>query len=231
YVHKPKKRLVAALPFRDRVVQHALHAALEPIWEPRFIHHSYACRPGKGMHAGADTAQKWLRDIERHYGKAHVLKADVRKYFASINRRILFRLLARRIRCPGTLALCRDILASWRHGLPIGNLISQLWANVYLHELDKFAKQTLRARRYIRYMDDFVIVHPDKAQLHHWHRQITAWLSASLKLELNRKTQVFPVARRHGRALDFLGYRMWAHRRRLRPDAIKRMHRRMRQMQ
>lgn len=231
YVHEPKTRLVAALPFRDRVVHHSLIAQMEPIWEARFIHHSYACRPGKGMHAGADQAQKWLRDVERQHGRAYVLKADVSKYFPSICRTTLYGLLARRVRCQRTLALCADILRSWAPGLPIGNLTSQLWANIYLHELDKFAKQRLRLRRYTRYMDDFVVVHHDKDYLHYVREQIADWLYANLHLTLNNKTQVFPVARHYGRALDFLGYRMWAHRRRLRPDSVKRMHRRMRHMQ
>lgn len=230
-VHEPKTRLVAALPFRDRVVQHALVGQMEPIWEARFIEHSYACRVGKGMHAGADQAQKWLRDVTRHHGQAYAFKADVLKYFRSIDRHILYGLIERRIRCKRTLAVCRNILRSWAQGLPIGNLTSQLWANVYLHELDKFVKQTLRAKRYARYMDDFIIIHHDKSQLHAWRQQITAWLRDNLRLELNNKTQVFPVARSRGRALDFLGYRMWPNYRRLRPGSVHRMHRRMRYMQ
>lgn len=231
YVHEPKKRLVAALPFRDRVVQHALVGAIEPIWESRFICHSYACRPGKGMHAGADQAQRWLRDVRREHGHVYALKADVAKYFASIDRGVLLDMLGRRIACDRTMKLCADILGTWSPGIPIGNLTSQLWANIYLHELDMFVKQQIGAARYVRYMDDFVIVHHDKAYLHAVRREITDWLETHLTLRLNNKTQVFHVARRHGRALDFLGYRMWVDRRKLRPDSIKRMRRRMRHMQ
>lgn len=231
YVYEPKKRLAAALPFRDRVVQHSLVAAIETIWEARFIHHSYACRPGRGMHAGANQAQQWLRQVQAEHGRVYVLKADVAQYFASIDHEVMKGLLRRRIACRPTLALCEAIIDTWAPGLPIGNLTSQLWANVYLHELDLFAKHELRALRYMRYMDDFVLVHHDKAQLHFWRREITDWLRATLRLELNQKTQIFPVARCRGRALDFLGYRMWPTHRRLRKDSVKRMQRRLRAMQ
>lgn len=231
HVHEPKTRMVAALPFRDRVVQHSLVAVLEPIWEARFIHHSYACRAGRGMHAGADQAQQWLREVQRAHGRAYVLKADISQYFASVDRRLLLDILARRIRCDRTLALCNDILGSWSPGLPIGNLTSQLWANVYLHELDSHVKQALGVRRYMRYMDDFLVVHHDKAYLHDLRRSLTAWLHDRLGLRLNSKTQVFPVAARDGRALDFLGYRMWPTHRRLRKAAVRRMKRRLRYLQ
>ncbi|MDN5938757.1 MAG: reverse transcriptase/maturase family protein [Salinisphaera sp.] len=231
YVYEPKKRLAAALPFRDRVVQHSLVAAIEPIWEARFIHHSYACRPGRGMHAGANQAQQWLREVRAQYGRVYVLKADVSQYFASIDHEVMTGLLRRRMACRPTVALCEAIIDTWAPGLPIGNLTSQLWANVYLHELDGFIKQTLRVRRYGRYMDDFVLIHHDKAQLHAWRREITGWVRAVLRLELNQKTQIFPVARCRGRALDFLGYRMWPTHRRLRRDSVKRMQRRLRIMQ
>lgn len=230
YVHEPKTRLVAALPFRDRVVQHSLVAAIEPIWENRFIHHSYACRPGRGMHAGALQAQHWLREVERKHGKAYVLKADVRKYFPSINQDILLAMLARRIKCQRTMALLTEIINSWAPGLPIGNLTSQLCANVYLHELDHYVKQHLREHRYIRYMDDWVIIHHDKAHLHKLRRHLEGWLKTNLALELNGKTQVFPVATRHGRALDFLGYRMWTTHRKIRKGSVRRMKARLKHM-
>lgn len=231
YVYEPKKRVVAALPFRDRVLQHSLVAQIEPIWEARFIHHSYACRPGRGMHAGADQAQAWLRAVQREHGRAYVLKADVSKYFASIDHDILLELLARHIACPRTLALCEEIIGTWSPGLPIGNLTSQLWANVYLHELDRFVKHELRARRYMRYMDDFAIVHHDKQALQRMRGEIEGFLAHRLRLRLNDKTQVFPVGQRHGRALDFLGYRIWPTHRRLRTTSARRMTRRMRWMQ
>lgn len=231
YVNEPKRRLVAALPFRDRVLQHSLVGAIEPIWERRFIHHSYACRPGRGMHKGADQAQQWLREVQAAHGRAYVLKADVAQYFPSIDHEILRSLLARRIACKPTMRLAEHIMDSWHPGLPIGNLTSQLWANVYLHEFDAFVKEGLGVSRYMRYMDDWLIVHHDKRYLHGLREVLADWLNKNLRLQLNNKTQVFPVFHQGGRALDFLGYRIWTTHRRLRKDSVKRMRRRLKGME
>lgn len=231
HVYEPKKRIAAALPFRDRVIHHALVAVLEPIWETRFIHHSYACRKGKGMHAGADQAQQWLREVQQTHGHVHILKADIAAYFASIDQERLMALLAKRIACRRTLDICAAILRTWAPGLPIGNLTSQLWANIYLHALDEHIKHDLREHRYMRYMDDWIIVHHDKTHLHRLRRHLEAWLRAELGLALNRKTQIFPVAATNGRALDFLGYRIWTTHRKPRKDSAKRMKRRLRTLQ
>lgn len=235
YVREPKTRLVAALPYRDRVVHQSLVAAIEPIWERRFLYDSYACRPGKGVHAGADRAQALLRRVQRNYGRVYALKADISKYFPNIDHSILRNLLRRRIRCPDTLWLLDEIIASAVDpddpapaGLPIGNLTSQLMANIYLHELDMFVKQELREPYYIRYMDDFVVVGNDKQRLHRAREAIEAFLWDHLRLQTNSKTQVFPIGRRGGRGLDFLGYRIWPTHRLLRKRSIKRMRRKMR---
>lgn len=229
-VNEPKERLVAALPFRDRVVQHALVAAIEPIWERRFVADNFACRPGRGTHRGADRAQAMLRQVKRDHGRVAVFKADIAKYFKSIDHGILKHLLARRIACQPTLRLLGQIIdsANALHGtpgvgLPIGNLTSQLAANIYLHELDEFVKHGLRERHYCRYMDDFIIVHHDKAHLQRLRVQIEAFLAQRLRLKTNSKTQVFPVALVRGRALDFLGYRIWTTHRRLRKSSISRI--------
>lgn len=224
YVHEPKKRLAAALPFKDRVVQHAIISVIEPIFENRFIHHSYACRVGKGTHKGADVAQAWLRNEKAAHGAVYVLKADVSKYFASIDQGILIEILGRKITCYKTMQLIKGITLSWPHGLPIGNLTSQLLANVYLHELDVYCKQELKLKRYMRYMDDFIVVHHCKDFLHKTLRKIELFLSKELELKLNNKTQIFRVgAGNEGRALDFLGYRIWLTHRKIRKDSSKRM--------
>lgn len=237
-VFEPKLRQVASLPFRDRVAHHALVAAIEPLWESRFIDHSYACRPGRGMHRGADAVQAMQRRVQRDHGRVYALKADVARYFASIDHQVMRQLLFRRIACSQTAAMCEEILASTTGqdelapvGIPIGNLTSQLWANVYLHELDLFAKHHLKARHYARYMDDFVLIHHDKEWLHHARVEIEAFLWRQLRLNTNHKTQVFPVGRHHGRGLDFLGYHIWPTHRRLRKSSIRRIHRTMRRFQ
>ncbi len=238
HVLEPKRREIASLPYRDRVVQHSLIAQLEPIWEPLFIDHSYACRTGRGMHRGADVAQHMLRCVSRQYGKLHVLKADISKYFASVNHAVLKAILRKKIRCDRTYNLCAEIIDAGKHpealtptGMPIGNLTSQLWANIYLHELDKYVKHQVKAQHYVRYMDDFVIAHPDKDWLHDARKKIEAYLMDVLRLKTNSKTQVFPVSKTNGRGLDFLGFHIWPTHRRLRKDSIKRMRRSLKTLQ
>ncbi len=237
-IYEPKERNVAALPFRDRVVQHALVAVIEPLWERRFIADSYACRPQRGTHLGADRAQAMLRKVKREHGKVAVFKADIAKYFQSIDHAVLKGLLRRRIACKQTLALLAHIIdsANVLHGapgvgLPIGNLTSQLCANIYLHEIDEFVKHGLREKHYARYMDDFIVVHPDKAHLQRVRSQVEAFLSLRLHLKTNHKTQVFPLSVLRGRALDFLGYRIWTTHRRLRKSSINRIGRTLRTLQ
>lgn len=229
-IYEPKPRAVAALPFRDRVAQHSLIAQLEPLFERGFIADSYACRPGRGMHRGADRTQAMLRAVKRKHGRVYVLKADVKSYFAHVDHGVLMALLRRRVRCRPTLALCQRILDSFgetmdgrRIGMPIGNLTSQLFANIYLDALDHYVKRDLKWRHYLRYMDDFVLIGPDKAALHTALARIRCFLAEQLRLHLNRKTQIFPVALRNGRGLDYLGYHLWPTHRRLRKASIARL--------
>lgn len=236
-VFEPKERDIAALPLKDRIVQHALIEALDPIWAARFIHDTYACRPGKGTHAGADRAQAFLRASQREHGTVYVLKADISKYFPSICHDVLKRLIRRRVACPDTLWLIDNIIDSTAEagdpmprGIPIGNLTSQLFANIYLHELDEFVKFDLREKQYLRYMDDFAVIGGDKAHLHRVRRDIEDFLHARLGLRCNHKTQIFPVSPTNGRALDFLGYRIWPTHRKIRKDSAGRMRRKMKRM-
>lgn len=230
-VYEPQKRAIAALPFRDRVVQHAIVAVLDPLWETRFISDSYACRKGRGTHRGADRAQAMLRKVKREHGKVVVLKADIKKYFASIPHAILKTLFRKRIACKRTLALLDHIIDSantligcvFGVGVPLGNLTSRLGANLYLHELDCFVKHALREPHYVRYMDDFVIIHHDKAHLQRVRVLVESFLGQKLRLKTNQKTQVFPLGLVRGRALDFLGYRIWTTHRRIRKSSIGRI--------
>ncbi|MDN3524363.1 reverse transcriptase/maturase family protein [Halomonas sabkhae] len=237
YVHEPKTRRITALTqFRDRVLQQAMYAVLEPIWERRFISDSYACRVGKGTHRAADRAQEMLGECLRKHGQIYVLKADISKYFASIDHGHAKRLIRRAIKCPRTLALLDEMIDSYHEpgllgqGMPIGNLISQLLANVYLDALDQYVKCRLGEPWYIRYMDDWLIISPDKKRLHKLRIHLEWWLAETLSLETNHKTCVFPVHPRRGRGLDFVGYHMWPHHRRLRKGSMKRFKRRVRRL-
>lgn len=236
-VFEPKERDIAALPLKDRIVQHALVDVISPIWEQRFVTDSYACRPGRGTHAGADRTQQFLREVKRKHGVVYALKADIARYFPSICHDVLKRLLRRHIACADTLWLLDDIIDSTAEtgdlmprGIPIGNLTSQLFANIYLHELDMFVKSVLREKYYVRYVDDFAVIGPDKAHLHDVRREIEAFLRAHLGLHTNHKTQVFPIGVSGGRALDFLGYRIWPTHRLIRKDSVGRMRRKMKRM-
>lgn len=224
-VYEPKKREVASLPFRDQVVQHALIAVIEPVFDKRLIYDSYACRVGKGNHAGADRITGWLRRAHRMWSETYVLKADVKSYFASVDHDVLKKLFRRRIACDGALWLTDLFVDSWNaesgRGIPIGNLTSQLYANIYLHELDRFVKYDLRVKFYLRYMDDFVVIGSDKTELNVLRAQIDRFLQEHLKLRLNSRTSVFP----EDQGIDFLGYRIWRTHRLLRKRSVKRMRR------
>lgn len=226
FVYEPKKRLISAPPFEDRVVHHAIHRVIEPIIDKRFIFDSYACRKGKGTHAGADRAQKFIRIAKRNHGRVYALKADISKYFDSIDHSVLKSIISTHLSCLKTKQLLGLIIDSAEtqckgKGVPIGNLTSQLFANMYLNELDKFVKHELRERFYIRYMDDFVIIHHDKQHLQKLRAIIEDFLWDVLKLKTNHKTQVFPISSSSGRALDFLGYRIYATHRLLRKCTAK----------
>lgn len=232
-VFEPKRRTVAALPIKDRIVQHSLVAAIEPIWEARFDPDSYACRVGKGTHAGADRAQAMMRRVKRRHGRVFALKGDIAQFFPSVCHDVLKRLVRRHVACPDTLWLVDEIIdssaepkAALPRGIPIGNLSSQLFANIYLAELDRFVRQELRWRHYARYMDDWVLLGPDKSALHEARRAIDGFLHAELGLRTNSKTQVFEI-KAGGRCLDFLGYRIWPTHRRLRNGSVKRIRRRL----
>lgn len=192
---EPRRRKITALIlFRDRVVQNAIFAAIEPIWEARFISGSYACRIGKGTHAGANKAQEMLRQCLREHGEVFVLKADISKYFASIDHEILIKLLRRRIADKRIMAVIEEIIRSYSEpetpgkGIPIGNLTSQMFANIYLDALDQWIKCRRQERWYVRYMDDWIVVHPDKRHLQALRIDAEAWLADNLELQTNHKT-------------------------------------------
>lgn len=243
YIYERKRRKISAAPFRDRIVHHAIYNVMEPIFEPRFIYDSYACRTGKGTHRAADRAQLFARRCR------YVLKCDIKQFFPSIDHAILKSILSRWIWDEDMMWLVDVILQSgvgildseyeveWfpgddllsplrPRGLPIGNLTSQFWANVYLNELDQFVKRQLRCRCYVRYADDFLLFHDDKTVLHQWRWEIQDFLvRLRLKLHAN-KSVVFPT--RVG--FDFVGYRIFPFYRRLRKDNVRRFARKLRRL-
>lgn len=227
-VYEPKERQIMALPFYDRVVQHAINNVLEPIFEKRFIFHSYACRKNKGMHAASDTLKSWLYEWQRFHPDTpmYAIKADIHHYFQSINHDVLKAEIRKVIKDAKALALIDKIIEHNGQmpdgtGIPVGNLTSQLFANIYLDKLDKYIKHTLGAEKYERYMDDFIILSPDKEELRRWLADIERFLREELILELNPKTVI--LCAKNG--IDFVGYKHRATHRKVRPDSIKRIKR------
>jgi len=233
-VYEPKERLIYAAPFRDRVMHHAVMNILEPLWDGLFISDSFACRKGKGVHAGLDRVTSMLQSAHDMWGgRAFCLQADISKYFPSINHHVLMSIIKRKIKCKRTLDLLdqivfiegdRDDVDS--HNLPIGNLISQWCANIYLNELDMFVKHELKVTHYARYMDDFILLHHNKAELHRMLELVDAFLANKLCLSLNKKTSIFPVEQ----GIDLMGFRLWRDHRLLRKSSARRMVSRLRYM-
>jgi RNA-directed DNA polymerase len=206
-VKDPKLRLIQAPPFSDRIVHHALVDTVSPLFEKKFILDSYACRQGKGFHAASKRIQQFTRKTQTT-GPIYVLQADIAKYFPSIHHDTLLQIIARTICDKSTLWLGEMIVKQSgfiNTGLPIGALTSQLFANIYLDQLDHFVKDELGVKHYVRYMDDMVIVENSKSKLRALLTKIETFLNQNLLLQLNPKTAIFPIAK----GIDFCGYRVW----------------------
>lgn len=241
YVREPKLRLVMALQYRDRVVQWDIYKQLYPFYDKTFIEDSYACRRNKGAHKAADRLQYWLRQVSRKPGEWYYLKLDISKYFYRVDHLVLLDILSRRIKDPRLIQLLSKIINSedmrfglpagvgpdecpeeqWLGdvGMPIGNLTSQLFANIYLNELDQLCKHELRIHYYIRYMDDIIILSDDKRELAEIKKIIEEFLKDFLHLDLNKKTAIRPI----WNGIDFVGFRIWATHRKLKKQTARRM--------
>jgi retron-type reverse transcriptase len=239
YIHEPKRRLISAAPFRDRVVHHALCNVIEPIFERSFSADSYANRVGKGTHRALDQAQRFAR---RH---PYVLQVDLRQFFPSIDHVLLRGILARKIDDAGALWLVDQILTSGAdvlgneytivdfpgddqyaalrpRGLPIGNLTSQFWANCYLNPIDHFVKRELRCPGYVRYVDDLLLFGDSKRALWAWRAALEDRLMR-LRLTAHPGAQPRPVSE----GIPFLGFVVFPEHRRLKPRKALHFQRRL----
>jgi retron-type reverse transcriptase len=230
YISDPKLRHIHKATVRDRVLHHAVFKMLNPIFEPTFIADSFSCRIGKGTHKGVDRLKTMLRAVSRNETRpCYALKCDVRKFFDSIDHEILLAMLEYRIKDSEVMWLLKEIVGSFtggysdlfhQRGVPIGNLTSQLFANVYMNKFDQFAKQELRLKHYIRYTDDFIVVSKDKAELEKLIAPIRKFLKEKLKLELHPdKIEII----KYRKGVDFLGYVQFPHHRLMREKSKQRM--------
>ena len=228
---RPKAREIHAAAFADRVIHHLLVPHLEKLYEPIFIHDSYSNRKNKGTHKAVERLQQFMRQVTcNQKRRAYYLQLDIHNFFNSVDKGLLFQLIQQRLHDPQLLWLCRTILehnpclnvkeyggakkfakvpahkrlknAPQGKGLPIGNLTSQFFANLYMNELDQFVKHHLKCKHYLRYVDDFILLHEDKAQLEAWREVMIVFLHERLGLRLKDRGKFHPISN----GADFLGY-------------------------
>lgn len=203
FVYEPKKREICAPWFGDIVVQHAIYRIIKPIFEKVFISTSFACRVDKGTHKASDYTQKALQQSDPD---SYVLKMDIRKFFYRINRSILQRLIERKIKDKRLVAIMMSFADDGNQvGIPIGNLLSQTYALIYLDALDHFVKRRLKVQKYCRYVDDFILFGLTRLQCNHYKQQIEQFLGDTLELTLS-KWGINKVRR----GVNFVGYRTWS---------------------
>lgn len=232
----PKTRKISKSDFRDRIIHHALVRVIEPIFDNTFICDSYANRKGKGNLSALQRFYKFIRKVSRNGKingwfnenqiKGYCLKADIKHYFQEVNHEIIIDIVKRKIKDKKVIWLIERILGNnvpdnpATKGMPLGNLTSQFFANVYLNELDKFVKQELKAKYYIRYVDDFILLSPSKEQLLRWKRVISNFLGENLNLELHQdKSKIIPLSK----GIDFIGFRNFYYCKLLRERNIRKM--------
>lgn len=198
-IYDPKERLIYRLPFRDRVVHHAIMNVLEDIWTSLFVSHTYSCIKGKGIHGALKHLKKDLKDKD---GTLYCLKMDIRKFYPSIDHDALKMIIRKKIKDMKLLLLLDGIIDS-APGVPIGNYLSQFLSNLYLSYFDHWIKEQKKVRYYYRYADDMVILGENKEYLHNLLHDIRIYMNSILKLEIKENFQIFPV---ESRGIDFVGY-------------------------
>lgn len=211
-IYEPKPRLVSALDFKDRLVQHALVGIIEPMFEATFLPNTFACRVNLGTHAGVRYIQSELRKEPK---PLYYLKTDFSKFFPSVDHNILLALIERKISCKQTLTLIKEIVKPDEIGIPIGSLTSQLFANVYGSILDNYIHNELGYRRWARYMDDVIILGDDMDKLRQDFYKIAEFSENNMKLRISKWH-----CRSVKNGINFLGYRIWETHKLLRKSSV-----------
>ena len=228
-ISDPKPRNIHKAIIRDRLLHHAIYRKLYPFFDRTFIADSYSCRIGKGTHKALNRFRKFGLKVSKNNTKTcWVLKCDIRKFFANIDHDILTAILKKYIPDENILWLLEEIIESFSPGLPLGNLTSQLFVNIYMNEFDQFAKHKLKAKYYIRYADDFVIYSKDRHWLVNLIPKIRAFLANKLRLELHPDKQFTKTI---VSGVDFLGWVNFMVHRVLRMTTKRRMMKRMKERQ
>ena len=227
YIYEPKKRMIMSIAFEHRIVQWAIYRIINPILVKGYIADSYGCIPGRGALGAMQRLRSWVEYVSRKEGTWYYLKLDISKYFYRISHRVLKKILAKKIKDERLLDVLYGII-DCKHtpfglppgkspgdvpleerlydvGMPIGNLLSQMFANIYLDVLDQFCKRVLGIEFYIRYMDDVIILCNSKVQLRLWKDAISTFLETELELQINQKTCIRPISQ----GIEFVGYRIW----------------------
>jgi retron-type reverse transcriptase len=221
----PKLRRIHKANVRDRVLHHAIFRILYPVFDKHFLNDSYSCRTEKGTHKAVNRLKEFANKESRNNSRNILaLKCDVRKFFDSIDQEILLNLIKNKITDLDAIWLIETIIRSFHGGIPLGNVTSQLFANIYLKELDQFAKHNLREKYYLRYCDDFIILAESKNHLEDLIGKLDDFLQSELKLNLHpNKISI----RKYRRGIDFLGYVILPHHRVLRTKTKKRIIKKM----
>ena len=220
YVTEPKLRKIEKSIYIDRIVHRwVVDNFLEPYFIPTFVNTSYACLKKKGMHKACLDVQSTMRHLEKTWNEYYILKMDVRKYFQNINKDILYKILARKIQDTKLLWLLKEIIYSneGKTGLAIGNYTSQMFANIYLNEVDQYVKNSLHCKYYFRYLDDSIAMFKTKEEAKLALKKIKEFLKDNLELELNEKTQIF----KNKQGINFCGYEINPYRLKIRDKRQK----------
>ncbi|MEK7077876.1 MAG: reverse transcriptase domain-containing protein [Patescibacteria group bacterium] len=224
-VTDPKLRHIHKATVRDRVLHQAVFRVLYPVFDKYFIFDSYSCRVGRGTHRAVTRLETFCRKLSRNNARAvFALKCDIKRFFDSVDQEILIGLISRKIKDTNALCLVEKIVKSFPKGLPLGNVTSQLFANIYLNQLDQFIKHNLKERYYIRYCDDFVILGESQEYLSESSQKINNFLMGKLNLSLHPSKIII---RQYRQGIDFLGYVVLPRHRVLRTRTKKRLLRRV----
>ena len=229
YVTEPKLRKIEKSRYLDRIVHRwVVDNFLEPCYVPKFINTSYACLKNRGMHKAAIYVKNTMRHCKVKWNEYYILKMDVSKYFDNINKKILLKILEKNIKDQELMWLIKEILYANKRekGLEIGNYTSQMFANIYLNEVDQYIKHKLKVRYYCRYLDDSIVIVKTKKEAKEILEKIKKYLKENLELKLNQKTQIF----KNKQGVNFCGYKINEYRMKLRDKGKRKLKKKVKKL-